>query len=311
MQRSRGRTFHPSESAASPQRQFREAAERRDEAIERGLSHADRVKAEWRRWAYNYFKGLVALTDKPFLAEDLIEKAEREAVWSPAIDRRHYGGVIRALARDGVIEKIGYANARTSNCSPRCLWKAKDHALTVWGDPLLALDKGQNRQDTHKQTHTSEWGAWASMKERCLKPTHEFYHRYGGRGITICQRLLDAKEFLIHLGKKPTPAHSLDRKDNNGGYWCGKCEECVRNGWPNNVRWATQIEQSNNTESNVLVTYGNKTLTMTQWARRLNVPIPTLFWRKSNGRTDEEILTGSRDRVRRSHAEILQLSEGT
>lgn len=104
----------------------REAAEKRDDGIERGLSHADRVKAQWRVWAYDYLAGLVKLQTAPFLAEDLIEKAESEGVWCPAVDRRWYGGVIRALAKDGVIEKIGYANARTSNCSPRCLWKAKE-----------------------------------------------------------------------------------------------------------------------------------------------------------------------------------------
>jgi len=101
---------------------MQEAAAKRDDGIERGLSHADRVKAQWRVWAYNYLVGLVKLQTKPFLAEDLIEKAESEGVWCPPVDRRHYGGVIQKLARDGVITKIGYASARTSNCSPKCQW---------------------------------------------------------------------------------------------------------------------------------------------------------------------------------------------
>lgn len=107
---------------------LQEAAQRRDEAIEAGLSHADRVKAEWRKWAYDYFKGLVALTTSPFMAEDLIEKATAEGIWSPAPDPRHYGGIIRMLAKDKVIVKIGYAPARTSNCSPKCLWQRAETA---------------------------------------------------------------------------------------------------------------------------------------------------------------------------------------
>lgn len=102
---------------------LREAAVRRDEAIEAGLAHADRVKAEWRKWAYDYMKGLIAIHSvSQFLAEDLIERSEQEAVWTPSPDKRAWGGIFRALARDKIIAKVGYAAARTSNLSPHVLW---------------------------------------------------------------------------------------------------------------------------------------------------------------------------------------------
>lgn len=117
-----GARLPPKRARAKPAKTLQEAAARRDEAIEAGLSRADRVKAEWRQWAYDYFKGLVALTTKPFLAEDLIEQALAEAIWCPAPDPRAYGGIFKMLAKDKVIMKVGYASARTSHASPKTLW---------------------------------------------------------------------------------------------------------------------------------------------------------------------------------------------
>lgn len=102
---------------------IKEAVARRDDGIERGLSHADRVKAEWRVWAYDYLKGLIAMQTTPFLVEDLIDKARLEVIWSPPPDARSYGGIIRRLAHDRVIEKCGAAPARTSNLSLKPLWR--------------------------------------------------------------------------------------------------------------------------------------------------------------------------------------------
>lgn len=85
------------------------------------------------------------------------------------------------------------------------------------------------------------------MIQRCENENNSAYHRYGGRGIHICagwRKSVDA--FLADMGPKPTPDHSLDRKDNDGGYWCGKCDECTENGWPTNCRWATDAEQQAN-----------------------------------------------------------------
>jgi hypothetical protein len=69
------------------------------------------------------------------------------------------------------------------------------------------------------------------MIQRCTNPKNPAYHWYGGRGITVCERWLSSANFLADMGKRPSPKHSLDRKDNGKGYEPGNC------------RWATVPEQ--------------------------------------------------------------------
>ena len=78
---------------------------------------------------------------------------------------------------------------------------------------------------------------WKNMKQRCSNPNHPEYHYYGGRGISVCQEWKDSLEqFIVDMGPKPTPAHEIDRVDNNGNYE------------PSNCEWATKLEQQLNRE---------------------------------------------------------------
>lgn len=82
---------------------------------------------------------------------------------------------------------------------------------------------------------TPEYKAWASMKARCSNSKRHNYHRYGGRGICVCERWLKFENFLADMGPRPSPSHSLDRYPNNDG-----------NYEPGNCRWATRVEQAGN-----------------------------------------------------------------
>jgi hypothetical protein len=79
------------------------------------------------------------------------------------------------------------------------------------------------------------YGTWVQMVGRCHNPNHPAYAYYGGRGINVCESWRhDITLFVLDVGKRPTPQHSLDRIDNDGPYG------------PENVRWATKAEQQHN-----------------------------------------------------------------
>lgn len=84
---------------------------------------------------------------------------------------------------------------------------------------------------THPLNHL--YNRWASMIERCTSPSHQAWHRYGGRGITVCERWLRFDAFLADMGVPPKGL-SIDRIDNSLGYF------------PENCRWATAKEQRAN-----------------------------------------------------------------
>lgn len=91
---------------------------------------------------------------------------------------------------------------------------------------------------THQRTRTPEWWTWQSMKQRCLNPNHAAYRHYGGRGILIHPAWIRSFEaFYAYVGDRPSPNHSLDRIDNDGNYE------------PGNVRWATIVQQNNNSRN--------------------------------------------------------------
>jgi hypothetical protein len=61
------------------------------------------------------------------------------------------------------------------------------------------------------------------MIRRCVDPENKSYPRYGGRGVTVCDRWRNSFEaFIEDMGERPD-GHQLDRKDPNGNYEPGNC----------------------------------------------------------------------------------------
>lgn len=115
------------------------------------------------------------------------------------------------------------------------------------------------------------------MRQRCNNPNRHNYHRYGGRGITVCQEWDDFWQFVLDMGERPK-GHTLDRIDNNGPYT------------PQNCRWANSAIQNRNNIRTRLITFKNKTQCITDWAQELNININTVWARLRRGWSVEKAL---------------------
>lgn len=110
-----------------------------------------------------------------------------------------------------------------------------------------------------------EFYIWCGIKSRCLDANSQFYDYYGGRGIFMDANWVDSFEnFLNDVGRRPSPKHTLDRIENNDGYY------------KNNCRWATKKQQANNRRSNINITFNGQTMTLMQWAEKIGVNYGTL-----------------------------------
>lgn len=123
------------------------------------------------------------------------------------------------------------------------------------------------------------YGTWVCMISRCYDLNCAGYKDYGGRGITVCDRWRESfANFLSDMGERPK-GWSIDRIDNNKGY-------C-----PENCRWATSVEQNNNTRRNRILSHDGKTQTMTQWAMELGFSVQAIYDRLRRGWSVERALS--------------------
>jgi len=144
----------------------------------------------------------------------------------------------------------------------------------------LNHEQTSNRNTTHGLSKTVEYRIYKNIKRRCLNPHNKCFHLYGGRGITMCQGWKSSFEsFLSDLGKRPSPKHTIDRKDNFQGYHCGHCEECLAHQKKANCQWATPKEQANNRRNNSFLTYKGITKTVSQWAEAIGMSQDNLWQR--------------------------------
>jgi hypothetical protein len=115
---------------------------------------------------------------------------------------------------------------------------------------------------------TPEYSAWNSMLRRCSDPNNK---DYGGRGISVCEEWKTFPAFFADMGLRPSARHSIDRINNNEGYSPGNC------------RWALPKEQARNKRNCHVLTVGNESYTLAEWAERTGIGKTTIRERIKRG----------------------------
>ena len=121
---------------------------------------------------------------------------------------------------------------------------------------------------THGKSKERLYNIYKNMHKRCDDPSCGHYKWYGGKGISVCHEWSGdngvAAFFEWALNNGYSDELTIDRIDGNKGYS------------PDNCRWATRKQQSNNIKSNVILTYNGKDYTLSELAEYAKMPRGTL-----------------------------------
>lgn len=117
----------------------------------------------------------------------------------------------------------------------------------------------KERITKHGLSKSTHYSRWRLMIDRCENVNSQSYPDYGGRGITVCERWHDIKNFVSDLPPGYFDGAEMDRIDNDGDYE------------PGNIRWATRSENCDNRRSGRLLTHDGRTQSLRRWAEELGV----------------------------------------
>lgn len=107
---------------------------------------------------------------------------------------------------------------------------------------------------THGLTGTLHYDRWQHMMSRCFDEKNAAYHRYGGRGITVCEAWRDPAVFANSLPDGYWDGAEMDRIDNDGNYE------------PGNIKWSTPKQNSNNRRSTTAIEFMGEMKTQREWS---------------------------------------------
>ena len=138
----------------------------------------------------------------------------------------------------------------------------------------------------HGMTGTRIYKIWCHMNERCKAKTHKQYSDYGGRGIKVCDEWSDFSTFFNWAKNNGYKEElTLDRIDNNGGYF------------PSNCRWADVFTQQNNQRRTVRISVGDVTKTLSEWSNETGIKKATIYSRLRYGKTGYQLISSVKPRL--------------
>lgn len=141
---------------------------------------------------------------------------------------------------------------------------------------------------------------WTNARYRCSNPNANNYKYYGGKGITFCEEWNKFASFCKwSLNNGYEDDLTLDRVDVNKGYE------------PNNCRWVTMKDQTNNKRNNVYYEYDGQLHTLSQWSEIYGLNYDTVLTRYSNGKRGDDLFKPTRTKKNDSRFENIKYSDAT
>lgn len=201
------------------------------------------------------------LSGRTVFGELTVLRIERD----PARKRRHYALCLCSCGIKKFIRIDHLRTGKTVSCGHISRIRSSERAKTNLTPTITKHGKSKSRI----------YIIWCGMHQRCRNPKNAAFKHYGGRGIFVCDPWSEFENFLIDMGEPPN-GHTLERIDNDGPYS------------PENCRWATRAEQMNNTRNNHILSIGNQTKTIAQWADECGLNYTTLAGRLDAGWSAED-----------------------
>lgn len=158
-----------------------------------------------------------------------------------------------------IINSSDLQSGNTKSCG--CLHKE-------FASKIGKLNKKHGHAKHGKESKT--YKAWRGMLERCNNKNNIGYKYYGERKIIVCNRWSpdrggSFKNFLEDMGKCPGKEYSIDRINNNKGYYKENC------------RWATNFQQHRNMRSNIMIPFDKKFLCLKDYCKENNLSYNTIL----------------------------------
>lgn len=142
----------------------------------------------------------------------------------------------------------------------------------------LMRETTREMSTTHGLSEHPLYDAWTNMKQRCFNTSHQSFHRYGARGITICDRWLSFDKFVEDMLPEWQKGLTLERENTNGNYE------------PDNCVWATRSIQSRNKEHTIKVIVRGAIKTLPELADETGISQHTLWHRWKAGKQGEDLI---------------------
>jgi hypothetical protein len=167
--------------------------------------------------------------------------------------------LVKCVCGKEKISELNYLRTKNKTKSCGCLKAAVIRSLM------------QKHGAYSKETRSPLISVYQNMIYRCHSPNCKQYKNYGKRGIHVCKEWRESiGNFIKDMGPRPTEKHTLDRIDNNKGYY------------PANCKWSDRREQSINRRVTIEIRYKRLTLSLLEWSEILNVPRFLIYSRLKN-----------------------------